>query len=31
MCKRKGIKDLITAKTLLLCRILKARKGNIND
>ena len=30
MCKRKGTKNLITAETVLQCRILKARKGNVN-
>ena len=31
MCKRKGTKTLITAKTVLQCRILKASKDNVND
>ena len=30
MCKSKGTKNLITAKTVLQCRTLKARKGIVN-
>ena len=30
MCKIKGTKNLITAKTILQCKILKACKGNVN-
>ena len=31
MCKRKGTKNLITAKTVLQSRTLKTRKGIVND
>ena len=30
MCKWKGTKNLITAKSVLQCRTLKARKGIVN-
>ena len=30
MCKSKGTKSLITAKSVLQCRIRKARTGNVN-
>ena len=31
MCKWKGTKNLITAKTVLQCRTLKSGKGIVND
>ena len=31
MCKWKGTKNLITAKSVLQCRTLKARKAIVND
>ena len=30
MCELRGTENLITSKTVLRCRILKATKGNVN-